>query len=114
MTIEIRPYDAAEYLDTDQAIGAYLAAAFEEGDPALIRVALGTVARAKGMTQLAREIGMTREGLYKALSEVGNPGFDVVAKLLRAFGLQLEVRPIGAGPAARVRSRAAKPRKKAA
>ena len=91
--IETRPYDAAEYLDTDEAIGAYLAAAFEDGDPALIRVALGTVARARGMTQLAREIGMTREGLYKALGEAGNPGFDVVAKLLRAFGLQLQVRP---------------------
>jgi probable addiction module antidote protein len=113
--IETRPYDAAEYLDTDEAIGAYLAAAFEEGDPALIRIALGTVARAKGMTQLAREIGMTREGLYKALSEAGNPGFDVVTKLLRAFGLQLQVRPTRARQTASARrTRVPKQRKKAA
>ncbi len=89
---ETRPFDAAELLDTDEAIEAYLDEAFQDGDPALIRHALRTAARAKGMTALARDIGMTREGLYKALGDAGNPSFDAVVKLVQAIGMRLQVK----------------------
>jgi probable addiction module antidote protein len=106
--IEARPYDSAEYLDTDEAVEAYLDEAFQDGNPALIRHALRTAARAKGMTALAREIGMTREGLYKALGESGNPSFDAVARLVQAMGLRLQVRAARPTPAPkRARKRAA-------
>jgi probable addiction module antidote protein len=87
------PYDSARFLDSDEAIAAYLTDALEEGDPAAIRHALGVVARARGMTQIARDVGMTREGLYKALGDQGNPAFDTVARVLRALGLRLRVQP---------------------
>lgn len=86
-------WDAADYLETEADIAAYLNAAFEDGDTSVIAAALGDVARAKGMTQLAKETGITRDGLYKALSPTGNPSFDTVQKILRAFGLRLDVSP---------------------
>ena len=114
MPLRTIPFDPTRFLDDEEACAIFLSDAFEEGDPAGIRQALDIVARARGMSQLARDVGMSRKGLYKALGEEGNPGFDVVTKLLRAFGLQIQVRPAGAGPAARARSPAARPRKKAA
>lgn len=84
-------YDAAEFLDTDEDIVAYLNAALEDGDPSLVSAALGDVARARGMTQLARETGITRDGLYKALSPSGNPSFATVQKMVRALGYKLDV-----------------------
>lgn len=84
-------YDAAEFLDTDEDIVAYLNAALEDGDPSLLSAALGDVARARGMTQLARETGITRDGLYKALSPSGNPSFATVQKVVRALGYKLDV-----------------------
>ena len=84
-------YDAAEFLDTDEDIVAYLNAALEDGDPSLLAAALGDVARARGMTQLARETGITRDGLYKALSPSGNPSFATVQKVVRALGYKLDV-----------------------
>lgn len=84
-------YDAAEFLDTDEDIVAYLNAALEDGDPSLVSAALGDVARARGMTQLARETGITRDGLYKALSPSGNPSFATVQKVVRALGYKLDV-----------------------
>lgn len=86
-------WDAADYLETEADIAAYLNAAFEDGDTSVIAAALGDVARAKGMTQLAKETGITRDGLYKALSPTGNPSFDTVQKILRAFGPKLDVAP---------------------
>src|SRR4051794_17396993 len=71
MALETFPWDSAEYLDSREEIVAYIEAAFEDGDPALITHALGVVARAKGMSQIARETGLTREGLYKALTTDG-------------------------------------------
>ena len=68
-----RPWDAADHLETQEDVVAYLEAAFEDGDPALIAAALGDIARAKGMSQIAREAGLGRESLYKALSPEGNP-----------------------------------------
>ena len=84
-------YDAAEFLDTDEDIVAYLNAALEDGDPSLVSAGLGDVARARGMTQLAHETGITRDGLYKALSPSGNPSFATVQKVIRALGYKLDV-----------------------
>jgi probable addiction module antidote protein len=84
-----RPWDAAEHLETEEDMSAYLEAAFEEGDPALVAAALGDIARAKGMAQIARETGLGRESLYKALSPEGNPKFATVLKVIQALGLRL-------------------------
>ena len=84
-------FDAAEYLEDQADMVAYLEAALEEDDPQLFIKALGTVARSKGMTELARKSGIGRESLYKALSEVGNPGFATVFQALDAMGLTLRV-----------------------
>ena len=83
-------YDTADYLRTDADMAAYLEACLEEApdDPALIAAALGDIARARGMVQLAKETGLTREGLYKALSKDGNPSLGTVLKVLRALGLK--------------------------
>ena len=89
-------WDAADYLETEADIAAYLNAAFEDGDTSVIAAALGDVARAKGMTQLSKETGITRDGLYKALSPAGNPSLDTVQKVVRAFGLKLDVSPVSA------------------
>lgn len=83
--------DASEYLESDADIVAYLNAALEDGNTSVIATALGNIARAKGMTQLAKETGITRDGLYKALSPTGNPSFDTVQKVVKAFGLKLDV-----------------------
>lgn len=85
-------YDTADYLTTEEDIAAYLEACAEEGDPALLVAALGDVARARNMSQLARATGMTREGLYKALSGQGNPSFATVAKVARALGMRIAFR----------------------
>jgi probable addiction module antidote protein len=84
-------YDTADYLKSEEDMVAYLAACLEEGgdDPAFIAVALGNVARAHGMVRLAKESGITREGLYKALSAEGNPSLGTVLKVMKALGLKL-------------------------
>ena len=84
-----RSWDATDYLETEEDIVAYLEAAFEDGDPRLVAAALGDVARAKGMTKVARDAGLGRESLYKALSADGNPEFATVLKVMRALGLRL-------------------------
>jgi len=85
-------WDAAEHLKTEADIVAYLEAALEENDPGLITAALGDIARAKGMTQIAKKTGLGRESLYKALSAEGNPEFSTVLKVIAALGLQLHAR----------------------
>jgi probable addiction module antidote protein len=85
------PWDITRYLESDEDIAAYLDAALEEDDPALLAAALGDVARAKGMTEIARETGLGRESLYKALSPEGNPEFGTVQKVVRSLGLKLHV-----------------------
>ena len=86
-------YDAAEFLESDEEIIAYLNAALEEGDSALVSAALGDIARARGMTKLANETGITRDGLYKALSPSGNPSFGTVLKVLNALGYKFDIVP---------------------
>ena len=88
-----KPWDAADHLETEEDIRAYLDAALELGDPALVVAALGDIARAKGMTQIARETGLGRESLYKALSPTGNPEFATILKVVGALGLRLHVEP---------------------
>jgi probable addiction module antidote protein len=83
------PWDVAEHLETEEDMAAYLEAVLEDGDPALVAAALGDIARAKGMTQIAREAGLGRESLYKALSPEGNPELATVLKVVRALGLRL-------------------------
>ena len=84
-----RPWDVVEHLETEEDMAAYLEAALEEGDPALVAAALGDIARAKGMSEIARETGLGRESLYKALSPEGNPEFATVLKIVKALGLRL-------------------------
>ena len=94
MATKTTPYDLAEYLDSDEAIAAYIDEALGSADPAHIAHALGTVARAKGMTDIARSAGMSREHLYRALKETGNPELSTVVRVLRALGLRLSAQPI--------------------
>lgn len=86
-------WDAADSLGTPEDVAAYLEAALEDGDPRVIAAALGDIARAKGMSQIARETGLSRESLYRALSENGNPEFGTVIKVIRALGLKLHASP---------------------
>ena len=89
------PYDVAEHLRTPKEMAAYLEACIEEanGDAAFIAKALGDIARAKGMTQVAKDSGLTRESLYKSLSGDRIPGFDTILKVISALGLSLHATP---------------------
>jgi probable addiction module antidote protein len=87
-------YDSAALLKTPRDIAAYLEAAMEDGDPRIIAAALGNIARAKGMGELARETGLGRESLYKALSPEGNPEFSTILKVVRALGLRLHAEAV--------------------
>ena len=89
MAKKFTQYDTAEYLKTDEDIAAYFDAVLEENDPQLAVQALGIIARAKGMSQMALDTGLARESLYRALSNTGNPEFATVLKVIRALGLQL-------------------------
>lgn len=91
MKVKTTAYDSAAYLKTKEDVAAYLEAAFEEGDVALIAHALGVVARAEGMTEVAKQAGLTRASLYKALSGEGNPEFSTVLKVVQALGLKIRV-----------------------
>jgi probable addiction module antidote protein len=84
-----RPWDAAEHLTSGDDMAAYLEAALEDGDPAVVTAALGDIARAKGMSEIARKAGVGRESLYKALSPEGNPEFATVLKVVHSLGLRL-------------------------
>jgi probable addiction module antidote protein len=89
------PYDVAEHLRTPKEMAAYLEACIEEsnGDAAFIAKALGDIARAKGMSQVAKDSGLTRESLYKSLSGERTPGFDTILKVVSALGLSLHAEP---------------------
>ena len=87
-----RPWDAAEHLKTHEDTAAYLEAALDEGDASLVAAALGDIARAVGMTEVARQTGLGRESLYKALSPEGNPEFATILKVVCALGLKLHAK----------------------
>ncbi|PKL47633.1 MAG: putative addiction module antidote protein [Nitrospira bacterium HGW-Nitrospira-1] len=86
-------WDVVDYLETGEDMAAYLEAAMEDGHPAVIATAIGNIARAKGMTKVARKAGIGRVSLYKALSPDGNPEFATVLKVVRALGLRLHATP---------------------
>jgi probable addiction module antidote protein len=94
MRTKTKPFDAADYLVTEEDMVAYLEAALEQDDPQVVAAALGDIARAKGMTHVARDAGMGRESLYKALSADGNPEFATVMKVVRALGLRLHAQSL--------------------
>jgi probable addiction module antidote protein len=85
-------WDAIDYLKTDKDMAEYLEAAMEDGHPSVIATAIGNIARAKGMTQVARKAGIGRVSLYKALSPKGNPEFATVLKVVKALGLRLHAK----------------------
>ena len=87
--LNTRPYDSANYLDDAESIAFYLEDIIDSGDPAVIAHGLGAVARSKGMTEVAKAAGVSREHLYRALSAEGNPEFGTVLKVLDALGLKL-------------------------
>jgi probable addiction module antidote protein len=94
MTAAHTRFDVSEYLDSEEMIAAYLEECLEEGGIELFQKALGDVARAKGVSDISQATGISRPGLYKALSGEGNPGFATVDKILHAFGLRLSIQPI--------------------
>lgn len=84
-------WDASEHLTTTEEMVAYLEAAFEDGDTAVISAALGDIARAKGMAEIAEKTGLGRTSLYKALSPEGHPEFETILKVMKALDLELQV-----------------------
>jgi probable addiction module antidote protein len=107
MMIQTTRFDAAEYLDTLERQAAYITAALETGDPEFVRDAIGVVARARGMAEIAKGADLNRESLYKALGESGNPEFGTVLRVLRALGLTLSAHPTQARKRAPRKRRAA-------
>ena len=91
---KLLPFDAARYLNDDAAIAQYMTAVLEMNDPDLLLLALGDVARARGMTQVAKDAGLGRESLYKALSPGAKPRFDTVLKVARALGVRLSAQAV--------------------
>ena len=89
MALKTVQFDPAKYLDDDEAVAEYLTAMLEENDPGLLAAALGDVARARGMTEVAKASGLTREALYKALRPGADPRFDTVSRVLTALGVKL-------------------------
>jgi probable addiction module antidote protein len=92
MSIKLREFDPSRHLDSEEAIALYLEEIIED-DPDMLIIALGDVARARGMTELAEKTGLARESLYQALSENGNPTFSTLRKVLDAFGVRFSIRP---------------------
>ena len=91
---QLKPFDAADFLDSEEAISEYLNAALEDANPDVFLVAMGDVARARGMTKLAQDAGMGRESLYKALTPGAKPRYDTVLKVMRALGVNLHATPV--------------------
>lgn len=96
MPEKLSTFDPAEHLQSDQAIADFMAAAFETNDPAYVAHALGVVARAKGMTQIAAETGLSREQLYRSFSAEGNPTLRTTFAVMKALGIELSARPASA------------------
>lgn len=96
MTEKLTPYDPAEDLVSDQGIADFMAGAFETNDAAFIAHALGIVARAKGMAQIARQTGLSREQLYRSFSAEGNPTLRTTLAVMKALGIELSAKPASA------------------
>lgn len=94
--VKLHAFDAARYLNSEEAIAEYMAAVMETGDLDLLLVALGDIAKAKGMAQVAKDSGLGRESLYKALAPGAKPRFDTVMKVALALGIKFTVEPASA------------------
>ena len=94
--IKTRPFDMANHLGSEEEITEYLRQVLEDGDPCELAAALGDIARARGMTQLARQTGLSRESLYKSLSGERAPSSETLFKVIRALGFELNIRPVAA------------------
>ena len=92
-SVKLVPFDAARYLDDDEAIAEYMTAVLETNEPDLLLLALSDVARAKGMAQVAKDAGLGRESLYKALAPGAKPRFETVMKVARALGVKFTAHP---------------------
>lgn len=97
MAEKLIPFDAAAYLDSEEAIAEYLSAVMEKDNPELLLAAIGDVAKARGMAKIARDAGLGRESLYKALSPGAKPRFDTIMKVLHAMGLKLHAEAVRPG-----------------
>ncbi|MFA5496164.1 MAG: addiction module antidote protein [Porticoccaceae bacterium] len=95
--IKTRPFDMANYLGNEEEVVEYLGQVLEDGDPAELAAALGDIARARGMTQLARDTGLSRESLYKSLSGERAPSSDTLFKVIHAMGFKLTLEPVTHG-----------------
>jgi len=91
MTVKLSKFDATEYLETDEDVAGFLSEALKTGDSEYVNHAFGVVARARGMTDIARRSGIKREALYRALSKTGNPQFKTIHEVIKAMGLTLTV-----------------------
>ena len=94
---ELPEFDAAEYLNSEEDVAAYLTTVLEENDPSLLAAALGDIARSRGMSQVAKDSGITREALYKALRPGSEPRFDTISRVCAALGVRLVAQPVHAG-----------------
>ena len=94
MDVKTRPFDAVNYLETEEDIAAYLDVALNDDDPRMLYIALGNIARARGMTEVARKAGVSRESMYRSLSADGNPSADTLLKIVSALGIRLHARPV--------------------
>lgn len=97
MALETTKWDTSEILDSPEMIAAYIEAVMEDGAPELIVLALGNIARSRGMSEMARKTGITREGLYKALGKHGDPKLSTFLAVIRSLGLRLSVKPLDDG-----------------
>jgi len=96
-TADLPDFDITEYLEDDQAIAEYLTIVLEDDDPALLAAALGDIARVRGMTEIAKASGLTREALYRALRENAQPRFDTINRVCHALGVKLVAQPLTPG-----------------
>jgi probable addiction module antidote protein len=99
MTLKLNDFDPTQYLESEQAIAEYLTAILEENNPALLATALGDIARARGMSEIAKSSGITREALYKALKPNAHPRFDTISRVCAALGVRLVAQVQVAAPA---------------
>ena len=95
---ELPEFDAAEYLNSEADVAAYLTTVLEENDPALLAAAIGDIARARGMSQVAKDSGIAREALYKALRPGSEPRFETISRVSAALGVRLVAQPIHSAP----------------
>jgi len=97
MTVKLTRFDSAKHLKTEEDIAAYLDVTLKENDPQLLNIALGNIARARSMSDVAKRAGVSRESLYRSLSEDGNPSAATLLKIVSALGIQLRATPANDG-----------------